>query len=216
MKSLATTTFLAFFALSCDGSCRISIVSTANSADAATPTIVVEVVKPDVVKTVFEDAGVVNTAPKTIKTLVVGDSEAGRCKFRMNEVRRENETIIVEQRDGTETKFWANGAFHAALARHPETDNVVIFLGTNDFYRTMVPNVAPILDEIKEKHLKCVWVGPTSVQFKKWKINGLLKDAVSPTCTYVDTQEIGIPLWDGVHPTNAGVIKWLRAIWDVK
>lgn len=151
-----------------------------------------------------------------LNTLVVGDSEAGFASRRFKEVKLSNETIHLEAKGGTTIQYWTNGAFHKALAAHPQTDTVIIFLGTNNVWSAVLPEVSPILNEIKNKNIKCIWVGPTAVHGKKWKINQLLKVAVSETCTYIDTETLDIPLEDGIHPTWGGILKWLKIIWATK
>lgn len=174
--------------------------------------------------TIEADAGECdNVCQLPKRTLIVGDSEAGcvgRCVFDkdcMSEFRQPGEKIDVDYKGATTIQFWAEGGnFRAALNRNPRPDTIVIFLGTNNYWNADVPNVKPILDEIVARNLRCVWVGPTAVHGKQWAINPLLKAAVEPTCTYVDTEALGIPLSDGVHPTLEGSKKWLKEVWRVK
>lgn len=148
--------------------------------------------------------------------LIIGDSEAGAAATQLQRVKQPYEHVDLDYKVGSQIQFWTSGAFKKSLDSHPGVDEVIIFLGTNNYGSKSLPDVTPILDEIKRRNLKCVWVGPTAVFGKKWPINDLLKASVSSTCTYVDTQALGVELHDGVHPTPAGALKWLRFVWSVK
>lgn len=148
--------------------------------------------------------------------LIVGDSEAGATATQLHQVKRPNEHVSLDYKVGSTIQFWAAGKFQKSMKNHPDTDEVIIFLGTNNYGNSTLPDVTPILNEIKARHVKCTWVGPTSVHGKHWPINSMLKAAVSNTCTYVDTESLGIDLHDGVHPTPSGALKWIRYIWSVK
>ena len=148
------------------------------------------------------------------KILIIGDSEACAVQWQVKNVKLPTDTVDVECKGGTVVQYWgAQGNMQRALARHPGTDTVVIFLGTNHYGQTATPPVAPILDLIKQRGLKCVWVGNTAVNGKRWKINDLLRSAVTPTCSYFDTEAAAIPLPDGVHPDGTGALRWLRLVW---
>lgn len=157
-----------------------------------------------------------DTSKRPIYTLVIGDSEAGACSMRVDEVKLPNERVSVDYKISTTIQYWSGGNFRRALESHPIVDNVVIFLGTNDYFSKSLPDIKPILDLMRERGLKCVWVGPTAVHDRRWPIDDLLREAVRPTCEYVDTMDHDIPLRDGVHPTWSGTLKWLRVIWAVK
>lgn len=158
-----------------------------------------------------------NVCKLQTRTLIIGDSQVGSVQRRLKEVREPNEIIDTDFKNGTSIQYWAEqGNFVKALSRHPQPDIVVVFLGTNNYSNKTCPNVTPILDEIVKRGIKCVWVGPVEVRGRKWPINGLIKQAVTPTCTYVDTENFSIPLEDGVHPTYTGILKWLRAVWSMK
>ncbi len=153
-------------------------------------------------------------------TLLIGDSQVGCVNSRMNEFKTKfniDENIFVDYKIGSTIQFWeTNEKFHKTLLQYPLIDTVIIFLGTNNFWQTTKPNVDSILNEIESKKLNCIWVGPTKVHDKKLAINQLLKNVVSPTCSYVDTEQFFIPLSDGIHPTYQGIFKWLRVIWEKK
>lgn len=155
--------------------------------------------------------------------LVVGDSEACAVNLYIRKTVKEvNETagepldvVDVVCKGGTTVQYWgAQGHFREALRKHPNPDAVVIFLGTNHYWQTTAPPVNTILDQIQAP-ASCVWVGNTAVKGKRWKINNILREAVQPTCSYFDTEAAGIELPDGVHPSGAGAIKWLKAIWPM-
>lgn len=151
-------------------------------------------------------------APRRI--LIIGDSEACAVAPQVKKAKLPTDTVDVECKGGTVVQYWgAQGHFKAALAKHPKPDVVVIFLGTNHYWQKETPPVAPVLDLVRENGLKCVWVGNTAVKGKKWAINGLIREAVTPTCDYFDTEEADIPLWDGVHPDPTAALKWLQAVW---
>lgn len=158
------------------------------------------------------DAAYATIAPR--KVLIIGDSEACAVQWQVKNAKLPTDQVDVECKGGTVVQYWgASGNMKRALDRHPGTDVVVIFLGTNHYGQTVTPPVAPILSLVKERGLKCVWVGNTAVNGKKWKINDLLRMAVTPTCSYFDTEAAGIPLPDGVHPDGTGALKWLRLVW---
>ena len=157
-------------------------------------------------------------APRHV--LIVGDSEACRVGFWVKEVvkqinaeqQRPADQINIECKDSTRVQYW-DDRIKEALDRHPDTDTLLVFLGTNHYYNVQTPPVGPILEEVKERGLNCVWVGNTAVNGKRWKINELLDQAVRPTCDYFDTEAANIPLLDGVHPDHDGAVKWIKEIW---
>lgn len=172
----------------------------------------VEIVKPVVVK-----------KRVSRRVLVVGDSEACAVNLYIRKTVKEiNEAagepldvVDVECKGGTVVQYWgAQGHFREALKKHPNPDAVVIFLGTNHYWQTSAPPVNTILDQIQAP-TSCTWVGNTAVKGKRWKINNILREAVQPTCSYFDTEAAGIELPDGVHPSGAGAIKWLKGIWPM-
>lgn len=165
------------------------------------------------------EAAPVFLAPKRLvpaprRILIVGDSEACTVKYQVAKVKLATDTVDVDCKGGTVTDYWAKGGnFRGALSRHPEPDVVLVFLGTNDFWKKVAPDTGPITDLIHDRNLGCVWVGPTAVHGKQWPVNDMLRDEVTPTCEYFDTEYEDIPLWDGVHPDPAAAERWLRLIW---
>ena len=154
---------------------------------------------------------------KVTHILIVGDSEAGAEHGVMpfiGKVKRSNEDVQFDYKNGTRIQFWAKN-IPAALARHPKPDVVIVFLGTNNYTDTVLPDLSPILNVIQATGAKCIWVGPTSVHGKTWTLDTLLANGVSP-CVYVDTEALGIELVDGIHPTADAAVKWLEAIWAAK
>ena len=147
--------------------------------------------------------------------LVIGDSLACGSKWRANEVKKDNESLQWDCKVGSPIEFWSkNGAAKRALDAHPKTDSVIIFLGTNNYTNVKLPDVEPLLKEVRDRNLRCTWVGPTAVRGKKTALNPLLKAAVEKTCKYVDAEDI--PLGDGIHPTMDGWLTLLTKIWKVK
>ena len=159
---------------------------------------------------------VVELVPAPRRILIVGDSEACAVSPYVKLVKDPLDTVDVDCKGGTTVPYWSLlGNFRAALSRHPKPDSVLIFLGTNHYSdpKANVPGVKNILGLVQERNINCVWVGNTAVHGKHWPINVTLKNAVTPTCDYFDTEQAGIQLSDGVHPTREGAIKWLKAIW---
>ena len=154
--------------------------------------------------------------------LIIGDSEA--CAIgavvkkeaaRITDSRNEpRDQISVVCKAGTRVEYWSSGKFSAALQRHPDVDTVLVFLGTNHYGSRRVPNVVPILDEVDNRQLTCIWSGNTAVHGKSWPMNEILKTAVSPDCDYFDTESLKIDLADGIHPTTQGAVAWVDALWD--
>lgn len=156
--------------------------------------------------------------------LIVGDSEACAVKPLAQKVFDEQDKSVgiptdrvsVECKGGTTVAYWgAQGHLKEALAKHPNQDVVVVFLGTNHYGQSKTPDVSIVLDGIENSGAQCVWVGNTAVDGRRWKINKLIHDAVTPRCRYFDTEAANIPLADNAHPTSAGAIKWLRLVWEV-
>ena len=154
--------------------------------------------------------------PQHQNILLIGDSEVQYADWFFKPLRKPNETVFFDSKPGTTIGWWNFGIFHREMSKYPNVDVVIVFLGTNNFNFKYLQPYQSILDEIKARKVKCIWVGPTAVYGKKHVINSLIKEAVSGTCTYVDTEELDIPLVDGVHPTQPGAVKWLTEIWKVK
>lgn len=211
---------VATLATACESRCELSVVSRPTEIDAGVPEASVLVQDAAIDAPVMEVLACDAACRAPTRTLIVGDSEAGFVSRRLKEFKEKvhpEETFDTDFKGGTVIQYWAAGGnFRAALSRHPKPDTVIIFLGTNNYWQKTMPDVKPILDEVQSRGIRCIWVGPTEVQGKKWEINQLIKAAVTPTCTYVDTETLNIPLEDGVHPTYAGIFKWLNAIWEVK
>jgi hypothetical protein len=147
-----------------------------------------------------------------MRVLLVGDSEAGAVQPYLSSVLRPGETAFVSSVVGSRIEAWSNGQITTAIV-NAKPDVVVVFLGTNNYYDTTAPNLAPIFAQLPARS---VWVGPTSVQGKSWPIDGWLRTAVAARgIPYVDTESLGIPLRDGVHPTPAGAVTWLKTIWPI-
>lgn len=148
--------------------------------------------------------------------LIIGDSTAGFASWKVDKVKQPNETLVIHYKPGSPISYWNNGHFADSLNHSPKIDVALIFLGTVNFNFPYLPSVHHILNQVRARHIKCIWVGPTAVYGQKHALNTLLKKEVSSTCTYIDTEELDIPLVDGVHPTPDGTVKWLKEIWKVK
>ena len=168
-----------------------------------------------------EEAGIVDAgidiaaAPTT--TLLIGDSQVlyAGYYFGKSNVKHDNETVLFDSKPGTTILTW-NNIFVREMNKFPHVDTVVIFLSTNNHNFNFVQPHDNILNEIKHRQVRCIWVGGTNVYGKRWPIYAMVKAAVEPTCTYFDTENAGIELADGVHPSKDGMIKWLTLIWQVK
>lgn len=156
------------------------------------------------------------------RVLIVGDSEAcavgpyaRHAADRVNDlIGLPHDIIDVECKPSTTVQYWGSkGHLDAALKRHPLTDVVIVFLGTNHVRNVLVPPVNTIINLIKEHGAKCVWVGNTAVEGKRWPMNGIMKKEVSTGCNYFDTEAADVTLFDGVHPDANASIAWLKAIW---
>jgi lysophospholipase L1-like esterase len=210
---------LATTLLACQSECSISAVSTANRSDAAT----LSDASPVDVVTGSDVPYVPKQLPRHV--LIVGDSEAGRVSWVVQDVKNTDDTILVDAKGGTSTTYW--GASHAArlqqsFTKMPNADTIVIFLGTNDVWRKSLQGCLDdemevatqnMLDSIQKHGISCVWVGPTNVHGQKWPINDALENKVSPVCSYFNTEAVKIPLEDGVHPNKDEARKWLGMVW---
>lgn len=148
----------------------------------------------------------------SVKVLLIGDSEAGAVSPYVSSVLRPGETISVSSVVGSRIQAWSNGQLAAAVAQ-AQPDVVAVFLGTNDYWATSSPNLAPIFAQLPAR---AIWVGPTAVQGRAWPISTWIQNAcASRGVPFVNTEALGIPLRDGIHPTAAGAVKWLQAIWPL-
>lgn len=164
---------------------------------------------------------VVDAAPSPQRILLIGDSQVRYLSwyFDRAEVKQPNETVLFDSHPGY-TILAMNRIFVAEMNKYPNLDEVIIFLGTNNFNFNFIQDHQNILDEIKRRHIKCVWAGPTDVRMKGFKnlhiIGPLIKHSVEEVCTYFDTEAFNISLLDGIHPDLEGGKKWLREIWKIK
>lgn len=170
-----------------------------------------------------------NGAPETIvlpppapkspeRILLIGDSQVQYMDwyFSRAKVKHENETVFFDSKPGTTIGTW-NNYFISEISKYPNLDVVIIFLATNNNNFRYLQPMYNILNEVKRRKLKCLWVGGTEVYGKHHPIiNNLVHQAVEPTCTFFDTEEAGIDLLDQVHPSLRGGIKWLQLIWAAK
>jgi hypothetical protein len=188
-----------------------------------------KVTLPGATKPVIEQVVVVTPVQIVSKRVprhvtIIGDSEACavgayaiQVAKQINDENKEpHDVVAFACVNGTKVEYWSNGgAFKSTLEAIPDTDVVLLFLGTNNYWYTKAPDADVILKEVRDRELACVWVGPTAVQGRTWRVNQLLHDAVTPTCDYFDTQAAHIPLRDGIHPTGFGAIAWIRDIWPL-
>lgn len=161
--------------------------------------------------TLFKLALLICLVPE--KILIVGDSEACAMKYgAVKAVQTSEEKVDIDCVGGTRVSYWENGRMKQALSKD-KYDVVIVFLGTNDY--GMKPDPTKVVQAITDSGAACVWAGPTLVRGQKSVTNEHLKSRVAP-CVYLDTQALGVPLADGVHPTGAGAVKWLAKVWELK
>lgn len=190
-----------------------------------TPSISVDAGAPDVSQS--PEAGVVDAdldvqvdaPPAHQNILLIGDSEVRYVHWYFDPMRKPNETVYFDSKPGTTIGWW-NDNFKREMSKYHDIDVVIIFLGTNNFNFTYLQPHQNILDTLNASSAKCIWVGPTDVHMEKFtnfhKTGKLIQQEFSPRCTYVDTEQLGIQLEDGVHPSQKGAVKWLQEIWKVK
>jgi hypothetical protein len=148
--------------------------------------------------------------------LVIGDSEAAHVSHFYDYVIQPREVVNSDFKGGTVIQQWFGERLDKALTKYPETDTVVIFLGTNNAGRKDELDVSPILDKVKDK--KCIWAGPVAVNGHKQVFNQLLKNFIlsHSKCKYIDSELLPIKLADGYHPEPQSSIIWLKEVWRVK
>lgn len=173
------------------------------------------------------DAGVIDSSvdrcvlPAHQNILLIGDSQVRFLSWywgRAN-VQRPNETVWFDSKPGTTILTW-NHIFIREMKKYPDVDVVLIFLGTNNFNFPFLQEHQNILNEVQRRKIMCLWIGPSNVRWpgiRNLHMTGpSLKAAVSPTCTYFDTEAADIELVDGIHPSLIGAKKWLQLIWQEK
>lgn len=160
--------------------------------------------------------------PRSRNVIIVGDSEACAVKHDVQAITDKiadsnglpHDKIIVGCKVGSRIPFW-DVHVRDVIDQHDRPDVVLVFLGTNHYDEVGEQPVKPILDYIELTGADCVWVGNTSVRGKRWKVNEVIKASVESRCKYFDTEAANIPLVDGIHPTSAGVVKWIEEIWPL-
>lgn len=149
-------------------------------------------------------------------TLILGDSLACGSRAYVKNTKNTNEKVSWACKGSTRVEYWAGKRIQVALKAHPQTDTVIVFLGTNNYLDKKTPPVGPILEALTDQSVRCIWVGPTAVKKQKRVINDLLKKAVEKRCIFVSTYDLNIVLPDGIHPGKKGYKIWLKAIWEAK
>lgn len=147
--------------------------------------------------------------------LIVGDSQACAVSSHMKEMADSSgDKADIVCKPSTTVQYWTSDRLNNELERRANVDTLVVFLGTNHYLDVSTPPVGSILDVVRSRHLTCVWVGNTAVRGKHRQINSLLHDAVTPTCSYFDTEAYNLRLRDGVHPTFDSARRWAQAVWN--
>ncbi len=134
--------------------------------------------------------------PQTIH--VIGDSQA--CSMRYTDLSR---GMKITCKGGTSTQQWHTKIDEADIK---PGDTVIVFLGSNDWYRK--PDPKPILTKLKDT--KCVWVGPPDMPKHQGPAADHLKKEVEAdgTCVFLDSRSLKLRLPDGVHTSEPG--RWLK------
>lgn len=135
--------------------------------------------------------------PPPATTHIVGDSQA--CSMRYTPLSK---GMKITCKGGTSTQQWHTKIDEAGIT---SGDRVVVFLGSNDWYRK--PDPKPILAKLKGT--KCVWVGPPDMPKHRGPAADHLKKEVEAdgTCAYLDSRTFNLKLPDGVHTSEPG--RWL-------
>lgn len=130
-------------------------------------------------------------------THIVGDSQA--CSMRYTSLSK---GMKITCKGGTSTQQWHTKIDEADVK---PGDTVIVFLGSNDWYRK--PDPKPIL--VKLKGTKCVWVGPPDMPKHRGPAADHLKKEVEAdgTCKFLDSRTLRLKLPDGVHTSEPG--RWL-------
>jgi hypothetical protein len=209
--------------LACDVSATVSVSSSPNDAAVVEPT------SPPVISLKPIEMTSVRASRRV---LVVGDSEACRVgvwiKETVKAINDENreplDDVHVVCKGGTVIQYWGDGGHLAsALQEYPNPDDVLVFLGTNHYWVQQIPQASRVTNQLtlpmiqavtgQLQSTNCIWVGNTAFRGHHWAVNGLIRDAVTPQCSYFDTEAANIPLEDEAHPGHAGAVKWLRLVW---
>lgn len=128
-------------------------------------------------------------------------------------------TIIGDSQGGIATPFLRSEGYyvndyHKDGARIEQTcskninldsQNVIVFLGSNHYGDVSPPNPSCILNMVKNSK-QCIWIGPPKIRNQKWKFDNYLKEKVENYCHYISNQEI-TDLFDGIHTNTAGTRK---------
>lgn len=168
-----------------------------------------------------DEVGAPDVAAPSQRILLIGDSQVFYMQviFDRANVKKSNETVMFDSHPGF-TILAMDRIFVAEMSKYPRLDEVIIFLGTNNwpFDKWQQP-MDDILREVQRRNVKCLWVGPTEVYHKVDRVKALnkeIKTTIAGVCDFFDTQAAGIELQDGVHPSIEGGKKWLQEIWKAK
>lgn len=142
---------------------------------------------------------------------IAGDSEAGATHSALKEVLPTGSQTVLTYEVSSRIEKWAGGKMATSKPAR-KVDHVIVFLGTNNYYDSKLPDVEGVLQAIRSTGASCTWVGPPRVNKRPWKLNNDLKLAVEKQCKYVDSQQLSIELHDGIHPSPRGAQVWARKI----
>lgn len=148
--------------------------------------------------------------------LILGDSLACGSQMRVKEFLKQNESVVYDCKVGSTLQQWNSEKAKIAFERNKDISSVIVFLGTNNYTATKMPEISNILGEIEKHNVKCTWIGPTAVRGKQWQINQLIKEAVSKNCDFVDITDSEILLQDGIHPTFSSWFTILKRTWEIR
>lgn len=136
------------------------------------------------------------------KTYILGDSQAcGASAYAPKD-------WITVCKVGSTVGQWNSRIDSIPLSKG---DNVIVFLGSNDWYAT--PNVVPLLTKLRTKQVHCVFVGPPLIRGQDGSAQ-YLKSSVEKdgTCKYLDSRTLHLRQPDGVHTSEYK--KWLNSAVD--
>lgn len=162
-----------------------------------------------------DDVGLCRRPDRIVNVLIIGDSEAcavGRIAQEAIVAVDLGMHATVNCRTGSHIQDWSPQVIDSII--RGDHDAIMVFLGTNHHDQVELPDVQPLLDVIERRGIACVWAGSVPIGGHGWYVNELLRDAIVPTCGYVDLESIVVELPDGLHPTPTGAREWLNVAMD--
>lgn len=148
--------------------------------------------------------------------LLIGDSLGVGLSTEFLKIAKSNGyKPVAHVVSGTTTKFWAKAVLRDIEVHRPSL--VVVSLGTNDavntgFTQKTYEDFAVALNDVGTF---VVWIGPPAIKASKIaKIEKTREEIRSSVPNFFESENIEIPLLDGIHSTGQGYAKWMRAVWQ--